>query len=181
MYPIPTLEENIHHFHRAKIFSTFHIKDTFPTIKLTDESPFLTTMHTPWGRYRWTLLPFGISSAPEEFQCHLHDILCGMEGVVNIADDIIVAGRGESLTDAHVDHDNTVLELLKYLSQHRLKLNPDKIKFKTRTAPFMGHVLSLERLTPSTEITNAVLNVPQPQDKAGTRCFLGTMTYLSKF
>ena len=86
-----------------------------------------------------------------------------MEGVVNIADDIIVIGRGESLADAHVDHDNTVFELLKRLSQHNLKLNPDKIKFKTYTAPFMGHVLSPEGLKPSTEITNAVLNMPQPQ------------------
>ena len=168
VYPIPTLEENIHCFHRAKIFSTFDIKDAFQTIRLTDESSFLTTMHTPWGRYRWTRLPFGISSAPEEFQRRLHDILCGMEGVVNIADDIIVVGRGDSLTDAHIDHDNTVLELLKRLSRHNLKLNPDKIKFKTCTAPFMGHVLGPEVLTPSLEITNAILNMPQPQDKAAT-------------
>ena len=138
-------------------------------------------MHTPWGRYRWTRLPFGISSAPEEFQRRLHDILCGLEGVVNIADDIIVVGRGDSLTDAHIDHDNTVLELLKRLSRHNLKLNPDKIKFKTYTAPFMGHVLSPEGLTPSLEITNAILNMPQPQDKAATRRLLGTITYLSKF
>ena len=86
VYPIPTLEENIHRFHRAKIFSTFDIKDAFQTIRLTDESSFLTTMHTPWGRYCWTRLPFGISSAPEEFQHRLHDILCGIEGVVNIPD-----------------------------------------------------------------------------------------------
>ena len=70
--PIPTLEENIHRFHGAKIFSTF---DTFQTIKLTDETSFLTTMHTPWGRYRWNRLPFGISSAPEEFQRRLHHSL----------------------------------------------------------------------------------------------------------
>ena len=168
VYPIPTLEENIHRFHRVKIFSTFDIKDAFQTIRLTDESSFLTTMHTPWGRYCWTRLPFGISSAPEEFQRRLHDILCGMEGVFNTADDIIVVGRGDSLTDAHIDHDNTVLEL-------------DKIKFKTCTAPFMGHVHSPQGLTPSLEITNAILNMPQPQDKAATRCFLGTITYLSKF
>ena len=181
VYPIPTLEENIHRFHQAKIFSTFDIKDAFQTIKLTNDSSFLTTMHTPWGRYSWTRLPVGISSAPEEFQRHLHDILCGMEGVVNIADDIIVVVRGESNTDAHVDHDKTVLELLERLSQHNLILNPDKIKFKTCTAPFIGHVLSPEGLKPSSEITSAVLNMPQPQDKAATRRFLGTITYLSKF
>ena len=181
VYPIPTLEENIHRFNQAKIFSVFDIKDAFQTIELTKESSMLTTMHTPWGRYRWTRLPFGVSAAPEEFQRRLHDILCGIDGVVNIADDIIVIGRGESLTDATRDHDATVLNLLSRLSQHNLKLNPDKIKFKTSTAPFMGHILTPEGLRPSTEIVTAVLDMPQPQDKAATRRFLGIITYLSKF
>ena len=38
VYPLPTLGENIHCFHRAKIFSTFDIKDAFQTIKLTYDS-----------------------------------------------------------------------------------------------------------------------------------------------
>ena len=181
VYPIPTLEENIHRFHQAKIFSVFDIKDAFQTIELTLESSLLTTMHTPWGRYRWTRLPFGISSAPEEFQRRLHDVLSGIDGVVNIADDIIVIGRGESLADATKDHDRTVFNLLARLSENNLKLNPDKIQFKTSTAPFMGHVLTPEGLKPSTEIVTAILEMPQPQDKAATRRFLGTITYLAKF
>ena len=181
VYPIPTLEENVHRFHQAKIFSVFDIKDAFQNIELTLESSLLTTMHTPWGHYRWTRLPFGISSAPEEFQRRLHDVLSGMEGVVNIADDIIVVGRGESLADATKDHDRTVLNLLARLSEHNLKLNPDKIQFKTSTAPFMGHILTPEGLKPSTEIVTAVLEMPQPRDKAATRRFLGTITYLAKF
>ena len=164
-----------------KIFSTFDIKDTFQTIKLTEESSLLTTMHTPWGRYRWTRLPFGINSAPEEFQRRIHDVLCGLEGVVNIADDIIVVGRGKTLPEATHDHDCTVIELMDRLSLHGLRLNPDKIKFKTCTAPFMGHTLTPEGLKPSSEIANAVLSMPQPHDKAATRRFLGTITYLSKF
>jgi len=173
VYPIPTLEENIHRFNQAKMFSVFDIKDAFQTIELTKESSMLTTMHTPWGRYRWTRLPFGVSAAPEEFQRRLHHTLCGIDGVVNIADDIIVIGRGETLTEATRDHDATVINLLSRLSQHNLKLNPDKIKFKTSKAPFMGHILTPEGLKPSTEIVTAVLDMPQPQDKAAIRRFWG--------
>ena len=75
--------------------STFDIRDAFQTIKLTEEYSMLTTMHTPWGRYRWTPLPFGVSSDPEECQRRLHDVIRDMEGVLNIRDDIIVIGRGE--------------------------------------------------------------------------------------
>ena len=141
----------------------------------------LTTMHIPWGRYRWTRPPFGISSAPGEFQRRIHDVLCGIDGIINIADDIIVMGRDDSMQAAILDHDRTVVQLLKRLTQHQLKLNPDKIHLKSHTAPFMGHILTPEGLKPSTEIAKAVLEIPQPQDKAATRRFLGTITYLSKF
>ena len=156
-------------------------RENTQTIKLTEESSLLTTMHTPWGRYHWTRLPFGISSAPEEFQRRIHHVLCGLEGVVNIADDIIVVGRDKTLPEATHDHDRTVIELMDRLSLHGLRLNPHKINFKTCTAPFMGHTLMPEGLKPSSEIANAVLSLPQPHDKAATRRFLGTITYLSKF
>ena len=180
VYPIPTLEENIHRFNQGKIFSVFDIKDAFQTIELTHECSLLRTMHTPWGRYHWTRLPFGVSSAPEEFQRRLHYAVCGLDGVVNIADDILVVGKGESLADATRDHDNTVINLLNRLSQHNLKLNPDKIKFKMSTAPFMSHILTPEGLKPSNEIATAILDMPQPSDKVATRRFLRTITYLSK-
>ena len=112
VHPILTLEENIHRFHEAKVFSTFNIKDAFQAIKLTEDSSMLTTMHTPWGHYRWTRLPFGITSAPEEFQRRIHDVPCGMDGVVNIAGDIIMTGQGDSQQAATRDHDENVFALL---------------------------------------------------------------------
>ena len=41
--------------------------------------------------------------------------------------------------------------------------------------------VSPEGLKPSKEIVTAILDMPQPLDKAATRRFLGTVTYLSKF
>ena len=131
VYSIPSLEENIHRFHQAKIFFVFDIKDAFQTTELTLESSLLTTRYTPWGRYRWTPLPFGISSAPKQFHRRLYDVLGGMKGVVNIADDIIVIGQGESLEYITKDYDRTILNLQARLSQHNLKLNPHKIQLKT--------------------------------------------------
>ena len=68
----------------------------------------LTTMHTPWGRYRRTHLPFGISLVPEEFQRRFRDVLCGIDGIINIVDDINEMGRGESMQDAILDFDQKV-------------------------------------------------------------------------
>ena len=104
-----------------------------------------------------------------------------MDAVVNIADDIIVVGRGESLAAATVDHDRTVVDLLNRLSQANLKINSDKIKFKSHTEPFMGHVLTPEGLKPSSDIVAVVMDIPQRYEKAATRRILGIITYLSMF
>ena len=80
--------------------------------------------------------------------------------VLNIGDNIIVIGRGDSIDQAALDHDKTVLELLRRLTSHNLKLNPDKIRFKAQSAPFMGLLLTSDRLKASPEISKAVMDMP---------------------
>ena len=57
-------------------------------MKLDEDST--TTFHTPFGRQKWLRMPFGICSAPEEFQRHINEIIKGLEGVTAIADDQLV-------------------------------------------------------------------------------------------
>ena len=90
-YIIPTLEENLYMPHGMKYMTVISVKEVFQNIPLTVKSPLLTTMFMPWGRYRWTRLPFGISSASEEWQRRIHMVLEGLQ-VISIADDILVPG-----------------------------------------------------------------------------------------
>ena len=57
-YIIPTLEENLHKLHNVKYMTIIDVKEAFLNIPLTLRSSLMTTMSTPWGRYRWTRLPF---------------------------------------------------------------------------------------------------------------------------
>jgi hypothetical protein len=57
-------------------------------------------MQTPLGRYWWLRLPFGISSAPEEFQQRIQEALDGLEGLFDIADDVLIHGLGSSPEEA---------------------------------------------------------------------------------
>ena len=62
-------------------FTVADAKNGFWHVPLDDESSYLTTFGTPWSRYRWTRMPFGISPAPEEFQRRLDNALQGLDGV----------------------------------------------------------------------------------------------------
>ena len=67
-YPLPQLDDVLPCMSQAKVFTKADCKEGFLQIELDDESSLLMTFQTPWGRYRWTRMPFGISPAPEIFQ-----------------------------------------------------------------------------------------------------------------
>ena len=67
-YPLKTVEEVAANLKHAKHFTTLDATSGFYQIQLTEESSWLTTFNTPFGRYKFERLPFRISSAPEVFQ-----------------------------------------------------------------------------------------------------------------
>ena len=58
-YPLPTIEEVATRLTNAKLFTVWQVV-------LDEPSSYLTTFNTPFGRYRWKRMPFGINSAPAE-------------------------------------------------------------------------------------------------------------------
>ena len=59
-FPMPTIEEIATRLNGAKLFSVFDASNGFWQVELDDESSSLTTFNTPFGRYRWKRMPFGI-------------------------------------------------------------------------------------------------------------------------
>ena len=178
-YIIPTLEDNLHKLHGMKYMTVIDVKEAFQNIPLTLRSSLMTTMYTPWGHYRWTRLPFGISSASEEWQHRIHIVLEGLQ-VISNADDILIPGCTTD-TEARIDHDRNLIAVLECFKQHHKKLNLSKMKFLMREAVFMGHVITTDGLQPNPVTVLAIVNRPNPKDKQGVRRFLGTINYLSKF
>jgi hypothetical protein len=61
-------------------------------------------MITPFGRYRWSRLPFGLKVSSEIFQRKLTEVLGDIDGIFTIADDIIVTGCGDDLQETEQDN-----------------------------------------------------------------------------
>lgn len=68
-YQMPTLEEILPKLSKMKVFTTLNAKDGFYQIGLEKESSRKTTFWTPFGRYRYLTMPFGINLTPKEFNC----------------------------------------------------------------------------------------------------------------
>ena len=74
-YPLPVIENVATRLAGAKVFIILDVQQGFWHVELYDESSFLTTFNTPFGRYRFKRLPFGLSSSPELFQRRMHEVI----------------------------------------------------------------------------------------------------------
>ena len=180
-YQMPTLEEVLPTLSKAKIFTVLDAKDGFHQVKLDDTSSYLTTFWTPFGRYHYLRMPFGISSAPEEFQRRMHATLQGLPGVEVIADDILVFGCGDTVEEYQRDHDTNLQRLLQRAREKNLKLNKKKLKLCLSEVSYMGHQLTREGLRPDPAKVKAIEDMPRPENKKAVERFLGCLQYLSRF
>lgn len=80
---------------KNSIFTIFDEKDGYWQNKLDKQSSKLCTFNSPWGTYHFLRLPFGINSASEVFQQKNSETFGGIQGVHNIADDMIIAASSE--------------------------------------------------------------------------------------
>ena len=180
-YPIPTVDEILPDLTNAKVFSTVDAKNGFWHVELDQESSLLTTFNTPFGRYRWCRMPFGIKTASEEFQRRQNEVVEGLPGVHSVVDDILIYGEGETEEYAMKDHDRKFHALMERCRERNLKLNPDKLKLKRKELRFVGHLISQDGLKPDPDKIKAVQDMSRPEDVTGVRSFLSFVTYLSRF
>ena len=126
-------------------------------------------------------MPFGISSAPEIFQRHMHELIEGLQGVEVVADDFLTVGYGESEEEAVLNHDRNLAAFLQRCTDRGIHLNADKIKLRQHEVPFIGHFASDKGLRADPTKNRAIIEMPPPTDVAGVQRLLGMIQYLSKF
>ena len=119
---MPTLEETLPTLSKAKLFTVIDAKDGFHQVKLDDTSSYLMTIWIPFGCYYYLCIPFGISSAPEEFKWQMHKTLQGLPGVEVIVDDILVFGCGDTEEEWQRDHNANLQGLLQQVCEIKKKL-----------------------------------------------------------
>lgn len=179
-YKLPTFEDILPELNNAKIFTKLDVKEAYWHVRLNEESSYLTTMITPFGRFRWTRLPFGLSVSSEIFERKLNEALNGLDGVFTIADDIIVAGCGDSDEAAKCDNNRTLDKLYRRCDEQCIVLNDEK-KDVGKEIKFHGHKITNEGILPDDEKIEAILKMKRPSDVTEVRRFSGLVQYMSRF
>ena len=174
-HPLPTIDTTLGNLAGARHFSKLDANSGFWQIKLSERSRFLTTFITPWGRYCFNVLPFGISSGSEKFQKCMSQILEGLDGVQCNIDDVLIYGRTQE------EHDQRLEATLQRLSNANVTLNPDKCVFNVSSVKFLGLIVGADGIKPDPDKVQAILSMPHPTNLYEVRSFLGMVNQFSKF
>ena len=174
-YPMRTIEEVVTRMPNAQVFSVLDANSGFWQVQLDHESSKLCTFNTPFGRYRFKRLPFGISSAQDVFQSTMSEMFEDIEGVEVVVDDLLIWGETET------EHDERLRKVLERTRQCNLKLNKEKSQIKLSEIHYIGHILNKEGLKPDPEKVKAICTMKSPESKEELQRFLGMVTYLGKF
>ena len=144
-------------------------------VTLDLQSSLLTTFNTPWGKFWWLRLPFGLQVTNDVFHKRLDKVIRPLPGVIGIADDI--------LTHAFTinEHDGRVMELLETAKQNNLKLNSKKMQFISQDCKVFGHRLTPEGLKVDSDKVSAITEMKPPDTIQDLRSFLGMVNYLNRF
>ena len=169
------MDEIIAKLQGMTVFTIVDFKKSYWMVVLYSESRKFTCMVLPFGRFQWTRLPMGTVVAQDIFQSKLDSIFIGMEGVTEIADDMVIAGRDE------MEHDRNFLAFMEKCMSNNLTLNSEKIQFKQSQVSFYGHCWSKHSMSPDPKKIEALNHMEFPPDKKTTRSFLGIINYLNRY
>ena len=142
---------------------------------LDEDSSYLTTFNTPFGRYRFTVVPFGVTFAQEVFHRTVHEHFRNLPGCETDIDDILIWGRTIE------EHDRNLERVLNRVQEINMTLSRDKCKFRQMEVTYLGETLTPSGVKPDINKIRAILDYTRPTDKQDLQRLLGRTNFIAKF
>ena len=121
---------------------------------MDEKSKLLTAMLTPYGIYIYNVLAMGLADTTDIFELCICQLLQDLQGVLNIADDILVFGRTRE------EFNSIVISFLDRCVREDIHLNPNKVQTNVDDVHFFGHVLTKDGIQPDESKVTLILDWP---------------------
>ena len=174
-YPFPTVEELFAILNGGKKFTKLDLSQAYQQMQLGENSRNLVCINTHVGLYRYTRMPYGISSAPSKCQETMDKILQGLNKVGCIMDDIIITGQTDE------EHMSNLEAVLARLSEYNIQLNEQKCSFFADSVEYFAFRVDKEGIHPTDDKIKAMISAPTPLNKEQLKSWLGLINYYRRF
>ena len=150
----------------------------FWTLPLDPLSQLLTTFDTPWGRFYFMKLPFGLCESQYSFQYYMDLNFESLTNAHIIANGVLIVGSNLGPLDEH-DYDKCLLQVLNWCREVCLKLNAAKGISKAKQVVIYGHLVHTNGLSPDPSKVQVISNMPVPSNKTELQSYIGMCNFLS--
>jgi hypothetical protein len=146
----------------------------FQTRVHPDDMKYL-AVHSPFGKYEWTVMPMGVRNAPAVHQRRMNAALRHLIGKIChvYLDDIIIWSQTLE------EHEQNVRQVLLALCTAHLYCSGKKTSLFNTEIDFLGHHISARGIEADKSKIAKILDWPQPRKATDVRAFLGMVRYLS--
>ena len=176
LHPLPNIDHLYAQLKGAKIFTTLDLRSGYYHIELGQSSHTKTAFVTPFGKYEFNMVLFGLAQAPTYFQALINKVLKGLHKfAMAYLDDIFIFSKSE---EEHLEHLRIIFQSLKATG---LKLKRSKCDFMKKHIQYLGHFILKEGIQPLPEKLESIKTMPAPRNAKEIKQFLGLAGYYRKF
>ena len=174
-YPLPTTEDIFATLAGGKYFTKLDLSNAYQQLELEDDARELLTVNTHRGLYRYRRLNYGVASATAIFQSTMDKILQGIPRTCCYLDDILISARSVA------EHNEILEQVFARLLQYGVKVKKPKCQFAQSSVTYLGHVIDVDGVHPTSEKVEAIMNAPSPKNVDELRAWLGMLNYYGRF
>ena len=158
-YPIPRIDESLDALGGSKWFTTLDLISGYWQLPLSTDAKEKSAFVTRSGLWQWTVLPFGLTSAPGNFERLMETVFHGLqwETLLIYLDDVIIFSKD---VESHLQR---LGEVFNRLREANLKLKPSKCKLLQTEVEYLGHIVSGEGISTDPAKIETVYNWPTQQ------------------
>ena len=175
-YYMASMEEILERVGSSKIISKIDLCKGFYQVEVDPSSQEKTAFVSPYGKFEFKRMPFGLKNAPAAFQ-RMMEVVLGdcYEYSAPYIDDVVVYSENEV---EHVQHLRCVLECFRKFG---LTLKEAKCEWGKVKVEYLGHVIGGGELAVPAHRAAAMADYIQPRTKKQLRSFLGAAGYYRQF
>ncbi|SGZ33170.1 BQ5605_C041g11939 [Microbotryum silenes-dioicae] len=175
--PLPLPDNILSTCSNAQFWAKIDMTNSFFQTKMAEEDIHKTAVSTPWGLYKWTVMPMGLCNAPATHQRRVNEALQGLLGTICFVylDNITI------FADTLEEHEARVRQVLDALRRAELYCSPTKTNLATAECSFLGHIINRAGVHADPKKIQRIEDWSLPKTGKELRGFLGLVQYLRKF
>ena len=159
---MPRIDEMIDQLGEAHYLSKLDLNKGFYQIPLAQVDQEKTAYCTPWGKFHFIMMPFGLRNAPASFQRMMDTVLDDIQDFSGTyMEDIIIFSQ---TWEDHVAHIKCVLDRLRKAG---LTSKPAKCQWGSVSLTFLGHTVGRGMVSTPDHRVEAIRNHVRPVNKKG--------------